>query len=517
MNKIYRVIWNNATHCWQAVSELTKGHCKSSSSKTSVKEQIKELLPATISFSLTAFALQTFILFGAMPINDAYAAQTQGTCVQSTKFSLGPVNITGITATSFNNAMNNPTFVAIGGCISSDLSPTVNGRNSIAIGPESKVRGVDGYAMGTGAVVEIDGQDNNAKADAIALGNKTYAKGQGAVALGGAYSGTGSGARAEGTNAIAIGHQAVSSHNNSIALGSSSKTGIGETTSNLSYTNSQNTTQTISFAGNTIHGVISVGNSANNIYRQIQNVAAGRISSSSTDAINGSQLHAVQTMAQEGINTSRSALSTANAAQATAQTAQNIANSAASAASNAQITANAASTAASNAQTKAEAASTAAQAAQTTANNASTAAAAASTAASNAQTTANNAQAKAEAASTSAQAAQTTANNASTAAAAASTAASNAQTTANNAQAKAEAASTSAQAAQTTANNASTAAAAASTAASNAQTTANNAQAKAEAASTSAQAAQTTANNASTAAVAASTAASDAQITANAA
>ncbi|MEG9488039.1 ESPR-type extended signal peptide-containing protein [Mannheimia indoligenes] len=228
MNKIYRVIWNNATHCWQAVSELTKGHYKSSSSKTSVKEQIKELLPATISFSLTAFALQAFILFGAMPINDAYAAQTQGTCVQSTKFSLGPVNIAGVTATSFNNAMNNPTFVAIGGCISSSQSPTVNGRNSIAIGPESSVKGRDGYAIGTGARVDIIGSDNDAQAGAIALGNKTYARGQGAVAIGGTFEGGEEGAKADSTNAIAIGHNSQASHNHSIALGSSSKTGGGK-------------------------------------------------------------------------------------------------------------------------------------------------------------------------------------------------------------------------------------------------------------------------------------------------
>ena len=44
-------------------------------------------------------------------------------------------------------------------------------------------------------------------------------------------------------------------------------------------------------SSSSIGGAVSVGKAGNE--RQIQNVAAGRISATSTDAINGSQLHAV--------------------------------------------------------------------------------------------------------------------------------------------------------------------------------------------------------------------------------
>ena len=47
----------------------------------------------------------------------------------------------------------------------------------------------------------------------------------------------------------------------------------------------------ISFAGGNPDSVVSFGSSGHE--RQLVNVAAGRINSSSTDAINGSQLYAV--------------------------------------------------------------------------------------------------------------------------------------------------------------------------------------------------------------------------------
>ena len=50
-------------------------------------------------------------------------------------------------------------------------------------------------------------------------------------------------------------------------------------------------TGTVVFAGETAHGAVSVGASGEE--RRIQNVAAGEISATSTDAINGSQLYAV--------------------------------------------------------------------------------------------------------------------------------------------------------------------------------------------------------------------------------
>ena len=50
--------------------------------------------------------------------------------------------------------------------------------------------------------------------------------------------------------------------------------------------------KTYNFAGSTTEGVVSVGDKTTDTQRTITNVAAGRINATSTDAINGSQLHA---------------------------------------------------------------------------------------------------------------------------------------------------------------------------------------------------------------------------------
>ena len=50
--------------------------------------------------------------------------------------------------------------------------------------------------------------------------------------------------------------------------------------------------KTYNFAGDTTEGVVSVGDKDTNSQRTITNAAAGRINASSTDVINGSQLHA---------------------------------------------------------------------------------------------------------------------------------------------------------------------------------------------------------------------------------
>lgn len=55
---------------------------------------------------------------------------------------------------------------------------------------------------------------------------------------------------------------------------------------------------TTNYAGNETYGSVSIGNNQTGEYRTLQNVAAGRVTATSTDGINGSQLYA----AQQGIN-----------------------------------------------------------------------------------------------------------------------------------------------------------------------------------------------------------------------
>ncbi len=87
-------------------------------------------------------------------------------------------------------------------------------------------------------------------------------------------------------NIVSIGTNAKVTADNSVALGSSSVANSAVATASANING-----RTYSFAGATPVGTISVGDSDKE--RTITNVAAGRISSTSTDAINGSQLHSV--------------------------------------------------------------------------------------------------------------------------------------------------------------------------------------------------------------------------------
>lgn len=91
-------------------------------------------------------------------------------------------------------------------------------------------------------------------------------------------------------NIVSIGTNAKVTADNSIALGSNSVANSTVATASANING-----RTYNFAGTTPVGTVSVGDSDKE--RTITNVAAGRISSTSTDAINGSQLHsAIQEM-----------------------------------------------------------------------------------------------------------------------------------------------------------------------------------------------------------------------------
>ena len=87
-------------------------------------------------------------------------------------------------------------------------------------------------------------------------------------------------------NIVSIGTNAKVTADNSVALGSDSVANSAVATASASLNG-----RTYNFAGTTPVGTVSVGDSDKE--RTITNVAAGRISSTSTDAINGSQLHSV--------------------------------------------------------------------------------------------------------------------------------------------------------------------------------------------------------------------------------
>jgi autotransporter adhesin len=115
-------------------------------------------------------------------------------------------------------------------------------------------------------------------ANALAVGTGAGAAGTNAVAVGNV-------ATASAANSVAVGSNATASTDNSVALGSGATTAAATPTASTTIQG-----QTYNFAGAAPAGVVSVG--APGAERQIQNVAAGQLSVSSTDAVNGSQLYA---------------------------------------------------------------------------------------------------------------------------------------------------------------------------------------------------------------------------------
>jgi len=89
-------------------------------------------------------------------------------------------------------------------------------------------------------------------------------------------------------NAVVIGNNTSVSVAESVAIGNNSKAEsvVGTSSANIGGT-------TYNFAGSTPVGTVSIGDISKE--RTLTNVAAGRISDISTDAVNGSQLHAVIT------------------------------------------------------------------------------------------------------------------------------------------------------------------------------------------------------------------------------
>ncbi|MFC4727010.1 YadA-like family protein [Coralloluteibacterium thermophilus] len=159
---------------------------------------------------------------------------------------------------------------------------TASGENASAVGAGSNAAGNNASAIGSGS---------NAVAD-----NST-AVGTGATASGENASAIGAGSNAVADNSTAVGAGAVANNPNDVALGagSVSREAVGVDSATI------NGVTYDGFAGSNPVGAVSVG--AEGAERQIQNVAAGRITADSTDAVNGSQIYSiVETITSMGDN-----------------------------------------------------------------------------------------------------------------------------------------------------------------------------------------------------------------------
>ena len=174
---------------------------------------------------------------------------------------------------------------------------TASDVRSLALGHQAKSTGYKANAIGADATA--NGNHANAiGSSATATGDHAQAFGAGAQATGVRTNVFGSDAAATADYSIAIGNKANASTANSIALGADSTT--RSATSVTSATVAGHTYG--GFAGTSPVGSVSVGKAGQE--RQIHNVAAGKISADSTDAVNGSQLYSVANDLQTQINNS---------------------------------------------------------------------------------------------------------------------------------------------------------------------------------------------------------------------
>lgn len=234
---------------------------------------------------------------------------------------------------------------------------TASGRQSIALGHKANSKGISGISIGTNAYSEgrgavSIGSWSIASGDGATAVGGGFAKADRAVAVGSGNAdgkesvSVGSYSRVYAEGAIGIGRNVFidDSATDSVVIGSSSETitkknvtAIGSNTysevensvalgtmaraDEVVSTSSANIAgKTYNFAGKTADGTVSIGGKIisgyetdrygmpifddngnmipivdKTVYRTITNVAAGRISDTSTDAVNGSQLHAVIT------------------------------------------------------------------------------------------------------------------------------------------------------------------------------------------------------------------------------
>ena len=206
--------------------------------------------------------------------------------------------------------------VAIGNGIHAEGVKTVNigtnvnakGVSSIVIGRDTTVNGDDTTVVGANngfvnadqsVVVGYNNVVQDASKEQLIFGVNSTTKEQGSTVVG-------SHSKATAVDSLALGNNTIADVQNGVAIGTNSvtespvgTTNIKDNTTDIRFSNS-------TYAGSTPDSVVSFGTHGRagaggviEYTRQLQNLAAGRVSATSTDGINGSQLYDVALEAQK--------------------------------------------------------------------------------------------------------------------------------------------------------------------------------------------------------------------------
>ena len=206
--------------------------------------------------------------------------------------------------------------VAIGNAIHAEGVKTVNigtnvnakGVSSIVIGRDTTVNGDDSTVVGANngfvnadqsVVVGYNNVVQDASKEQLIFGVNSTTKEQGSTVVG-------SHSKATAVDSLALGNNTIADVQNGVAIGTNSvtespvgTTNIKDNTTDIRFSNS-------TYAGSNPDSVVSFGThgragagGVTEYTRQLQNLAAGRVSATSTDGINGSQLYDVALEAQK--------------------------------------------------------------------------------------------------------------------------------------------------------------------------------------------------------------------------
>ena len=173
-----------------------------------------------------------------------------------------------------------------------------SGESATAVGEGANALAAYSSAVGQGAIVNEGASKGTALGyqaqvltgaeNSMALGAGSQVSGKNSIAIG-------MSAQVSGAKSVAIGQDAKVSVENSVALGQGSVASGNLDDYNVMSLTIPNLGSRYNVSGGYPSGIVSVGNDKK--VRTITNVAAGRVTSDSTDAVNGSELYAVATEA----------------------------------------------------------------------------------------------------------------------------------------------------------------------------------------------------------------------------
>ena len=196
---------------------------------------------------------------------ESAAVGSQNTIYGNQAYAVGAGNTIGSATVNTATEANGSAAGADQDKITTVTAGTVKGNMAGAFGYKNTINADNAYAVGSNSTVSADG--------AMVLGNN---------------------ASVTAKNGMALGNNTKVANENAVAIGAGSETAAAVATSSATINGTAH-----NFAGVNPASTVSVGKAGSE--RTITNVAAGRISAASTDAINGSQLYAVTTEMDKGV------------------------------------------------------------------------------------------------------------------------------------------------------------------------------------------------------------------------